>query len=82
MVALIVHFLKWPTVVNEVLRALAARHPRPWTAASFACAVMETIQFCDGHRWPEMFKDTNVAKHINAPNGIAAFCRHVGILAK
>ena len=80
-VALIVHFLKWPTAVNEFLRVLAARHPRPWTAASFACAVMETIQFCDGHRWPEMFKGMNVAKHINAPNGVAVFGRCVGILA-
>ena len=55
-VALIAHFSKWPTVVNEFLRALAARHPRPWTVASFACAVMETTQFCDGHRWPEMLR--------------------------
>ena len=80
--AFIAHFLKWPTAVNEFLRVLAAGHPRPWTAVSFACAVLEATQFFDGKQRPEMLKGMNVAKRMIAKIGVAVFGRSSGILAK
>jgi hypothetical protein len=66
----IAHSLKWPPAIKHFFRCLESRN-RPWTAENLANAVLETVRYCNGKRWREMFKGMNGNTRNHALSGVA-----------
>ena len=77
----IAHLIKWPPVVQEFSRLLAAL-PQPPKPSDLVTLIRQCLAWAHGKRWPQMFKQMNGNTLNDAQTGLAVHACRLALIAR